>query len=629
MVSHKNKFAGRLSFFKAAWMKVTNNPTVLSWIEGYKIPFHRLPPSTDSTQSRELSCDEKTALLAATKELLSLGAISICTSIPTQFISPIFLTDKSNGKKRFILNLKKLNTYVHTSHFKMEDYRTALRLVAPGTFMTTIDMKEAYLTIPVHQTHRKYLRFVLDGNLYEFTSVPFGLSSAPLCFTKLMKPIVSNLRQRGILCVNYLDDFLVLGESFQQCLNNTRTVMSTLESLGFVVNTEKSCLHPSTSQRFLGFIYNTNEMTLALTDTKKAIIKKWATHFRSKPRCKIREFAKFIGILVSACPAVKYGWLYTKSLEREKLLALARNEHNYDAPIVIPPSIQQDLLWWEQKILNSYNNIRNDEFEIEIFTDASLTGWGACCGTESTHGFWRDSEKESHINFLELCAVFHGLRCFANNLSNCDILLRCDNTTAISYINRMGSVKYPILFRLAKDIWQWCEHRNIWIFASYVSSADNYVADKESRQTHSEVEWELSQKAFDTIVDEFGHPDVDLFASYANTKCNAYVSWRRDPGSFAVDAFTLNWQKISFYAFPPFSLILRTLQKILRDKAEGIVVVPHWPSQPWYPLFSKLTVGRVLYFGPSRNLLLSPSSEIHPLAHQLTLVVTKLSGTRS
>lgn len=238
----------------------------------------------------------------------------------------IFLADKPNGKKRFILNLKKLNKFILAPHFKMEDYRTALKLITPGAHMTTVDLKDAYITIPIDVNDRKFLRFVYNNNLYEFTCVPFGLASAPFCFTKLMKPIVSNLRQQGVLCVNYLDDFLIIGDTAEKCSANTKKLTGLLERLGFIINWEKSILTPNTKQKFLGFIFDSNEMEISLPTEKRQCIKYWAVQLRNKTSCKIRDLAKFLGILVSACPAVKYGWAYTKSLEREKFLALARNE---------------------------------------------------------------------------------------------------------------------------------------------------------------------------------------------------------------------------------------------------------------------------------------------------------------
>ncbi|KAJ8909801.1 hypothetical protein NQ315_015321 [Exocentrus adspersus] len=159
----------------------------------------------------------------------------------------------------------------------------------------------------------------------------------------------------------------------------------------------------------------------------------------------------------TACPAVKYGFLYTKCLEREKFLALRRSHMNFNAKMFLPSHLEADICWWQKAAITGVNDIRKDSFHLEIFTDASLTGWGACCGSERTHGFWQVSQKSKHINLLELQAIFYGVKCYARDLSNCNLLIRCDNITAISYINRMGGIQYPELCSLAKEIWQWCE----------------------------------------------------------------------------------------------------------------------------------------------------------------------------
>lgn len=169
----------------------------------------------------------------------------------------------------------------------------------------------------------------------------------------------------------------------------------------------------------------------------------------------------------------------------------------------------------------------------------------------------------------------------------------------------------------------------IWLFATYIRSEDNKVADQESRALPTETEWELNQSSFEEIIRSCGRPDIDLFASNINKKCNIYISWLPDPNSLTIDAFSVCWKNYNFYAFPPFSLILRTLKKIITDQAEGIVVVPNWCTQPWYPLFCKLLIGLPVVLHPDPNLLLSPSRETHPLAKKITLVAGKLSGKLS
>ena len=117
-------------------------------------------------------------------ELLSKKAIRPCQAVPGQFVSDIFLVPKPDGSSRFILNLKHLNSFVVKEHFKLEDSRSVSKLLEKGMFMASLDLKDAYYTIPIHRTHRKFLRFRYNGCLYEFLCLPFGLSSAPYVLQK-------------------------------------------------------------------------------------------------------------------------------------------------------------------------------------------------------------------------------------------------------------------------------------------------------------------------------------------------------------------------------------------------------------------------------------------------------------
>lgn len=214
-------------------------------------------------------------------------------------------------------------------------------------------------------------------------------------------------------------------------------------------------------------------------------------------------------------------------------------------------------------------------------------------------------------------------------MKNCDILLRIDNTTAISYVNRMGGVQYKHLNSVAQAIWLWCEERNIYIFASYIKSSLNIEADSESRKLNIDTEWELHNDSFIQLTFKLGYPEIDLFASRLNAKCRKYVSWKRDSYTYEVDAFTMKWSPFFFYAFPPFSLILKVLNKIISDKATGIVVVPIWPSQPWYPLFLSLCTCDVVILKPHENLLSSSFRSRHPLRKYLSLAASVLCGRLS
>lgn len=132
------------------------------------------------------------------------------------------------------------------------------------------------------------------------------------------------------------------------------------------------------------------------------------------------------------------------------------------------------------------------------------------------------------------------------------------------------------------------EQCNLWVFAFYINTKDNWRADFESRVLQPEAEWSLANYAFVQIKNKPGILEVVLFASRNNYKCPKYVSWLRDPEASSCDAFTLCWIKIHFYLFPPFADILRVLQKIIKDKAEGNLIVSHWSSQAGEPIFFAL-----------------------------------------
>lgn len=355
---------------------------------------------------------------------------------------------------RFILNLKELNSHISPPHFKLEDWRTVIRLMLPDTHMATLDIEDAYLLVPIHVSHRKFLRFQWRGIFYEFAVLPFGLSTAPFIFTKIIRPVTSFLREEGFESIVYLDDFLLLGSSIGSCRDNVQAHINLLSALGFIINYNKSELIPAKRRKYLGFIFDSENQTIAIPAERREKLLKMILDFSSKSSSSIRDFAGMIGSLVSVCPAIRYGLLYTKLFERVKYLALLKSNGLYSAKLSIPLFLQEDFKWWRSVLSNprQANTICTGRFILEIFSDASLTGWGASCGSLRSHGWWSEDDKSLHINALELKAVFFAIKCFASNLENCEILLRIDNTTALSYINRFGSVQHRLLSSIARDI---------------------------------------------------------------------------------------------------------------------------------------------------------------------------------
>lgn len=229
------------------WAKITKDTTILSWIKAYTIPFITTPVQNNCPTMHSKSLSESLDFEKSIKKLLNIGAIRKCIHDNNEFLSHIFLVPKPNGDKRFILNLKNLNKFIKPTHFKMEDYRTASKLITPNCFMASIDLKDAYFLISVAESQRKYLRFQYNNRLYEFNCLPFGLCTAPYVFTKLLKPVMEYLRNQNMLSVIFLDDILCFGQTYDECVTNVNNTITLLKTLGFIINTGKEFFDPKTT----------------------------------------------------------------------------------------------------------------------------------------------------------------------------------------------------------------------------------------------------------------------------------------------------------------------------------------------------------------------------------------------
>lgn len=98
--------------------------------------------------------------------------------------------------------------------------------------------------------------------------------------------------------------------------------------------------------------------------------------------------------------------MYCKRLEKEKFLALRFNDNNFEGKIQIKKSMFDDLKWWKNNILIGSNPVRTQTYALEIFSDASRTGWGCFCNGISAHGTWNEEARNHYTNFLELLAAF-------------------------------------------------------------------------------------------------------------------------------------------------------------------------------------------------------------------------------
>ena len=96
--------------------------------------------------------------------------------------------------------------------------------------------------------------------------MPFGLNIAPKIFTKLIRFVVHCLAQENIWCLPYLDDLLIIAHSREECLMKLEKAIDILQSLGWIINTDKSRLVPQQAFEWLGIHYDLENYKVKNTD---------------------------------------------------------------------------------------------------------------------------------------------------------------------------------------------------------------------------------------------------------------------------------------------------------------------------------------------------------------------------
>lgn len=307
--------AGQVAAHFAAWRALTSDRVLLSDVLGASIECtatpvqHRLPKQTFSEHEYPIVCQE-------VHKLFEKGVITKVSPMPGQILSGIFLRPKKDGSHRLILNLKKFNESVSYYHFKMDSLDTITKLVTKNCFMASIDMKDAYYSIPIRSSDRKFLRLIWEENLYEFTCLPNGLSCAPRIFTKILKPPLSTLHKQGHIAVAHLDDLYLQGQTYEKCAHNVIDTTVLFDKLGLVVHPEKSNFIPTQVLNILGFVINSVTMTIQLTREKATGLQRACTVLLTRSSPSIREVASVIGKIVSSFPGVMHGALYYRHFRK-------------------------------------------------------------------------------------------------------------------------------------------------------------------------------------------------------------------------------------------------------------------------------------------------------------------------
>ncbi|XP_034289304.1 uncharacterized protein LOC117675085 [Pantherophis guttatus] len=618
---------GRLASFASRWEATSSDVWVRRTVRyGLSLEFISTPPD------RFLHCpisrveSSRLRMASAIHHLLEIRAIE---PVPQGqrglgYYSRLFVIRKSSGGWRAILDLKSLNRRIVYRRFKMQSLQTILEGIRVGDLLSSIDLTEAYLHVPILPSHRRFLRFCFANNHYQYRALPFGLSSAPRVFTKLMSVLAAHLRTLPIRMQFYLDDLLIQSTSVQAAHQDLATTLRVLREHGFSVNLAKSLLNPATRIQHLGAVIDSKESRVYLSQDRLSSLRSLVRSVTAGKGSSLASLSKLLGKMVSCIGIVPWAHLHCRHLQWF-LLPYQKRQLGISPRVVrLPPKVLKSLQWWNSDALLRGREFREPQ-HLVLTTDASLHGWGAHLSSSFAQGRWTKSDLTHNINWLELRAIHLALRVFSHEVRNRHVLVRTDNVAAKAHVNRLGGTRSRHLMQEAERLGSWAEAHLRSLRALHISGVANTQADWLSRATVDPGEWALDPALFSEITLLFGTPVVDLFATRINRQVRRFFSRFPEPEVEGVDALHSDWPPGLLYAFPPLPLVAKVIRKMLQEKAELLLIAPHWPRRPWFADLRALSIHHPWRL-PRDRLVLRQGSLLHPDAGWLQLTAWRLSG---
>ena len=482
------------------WYILEGFPIVEGDISGYKC--------NNYNSILEPACKEKMDRIIR-KELKE-GAISIAKSTP-ECIHALGAVPKPNGEIRPITDCsrptgKSVNNFCG-SLFKEFSYKSVdnvVDLLTWGNYMSVVDIKSAYRAVPVKEDHRRYMGFTweLDGKEYTFIDnrMCFGLRLGPQYF-QLISNFVHDvlLYKYGVESVNYLDDFIVVTNSYDSCLQAQKDVLHVLRSLGFYVAYDK-VTSPSTCTVFLGVEIDSVAMELRLPESKICKLNMLLDKYVSSRKITKNDLESLGGLLSHCSHLVRGGRTFCRRLYNLYKEVCKRGVKS----IRISPEVKSDLNWWRVFCVsfNGVSKINNVDYCYPMVSDSSLKGFGVYMGDDWIAGSWseepgiqfnskcdhighapvveRDIVDFRNINVLELWPIVVGLKRWSDVLKNKALTLFTDNTQVMHMLINGSSVN-PICMSWIREIYWVCVFNNIELKPKYINTHNNLVADTLSR----------------------------------------------------------------------------------------------------------------------------------------------------
>jgi len=514
--------------------------------DGVSWPFPNGPPPPrhyTNTWTVNANAGLVAARIAEMEEIDALERLPDGTIV--DYVQPLHAIIKTGKTLRTVLDASRnLNDFMADEPLKYETVEDAIRKMYPGAWLAKLDLKDCFLSWKVSAEFARYLTFKFQDTLYRFSKMVFGLKNAPAACTLLLSVVSFAFSEAGITHVRYLDDFLIIGNSFEQTQAHLSSAINIFNSFGLIISPNKT-EGPVQRLTFLGIVIDTINTTLECTKERRDEVVALAQSFLKRHTVQVRELESLAGKFSFAATCFPHARPFMRSMF--DLIRSSGPQHYY---VTLTAALKLDLQFWITHI-DAWNGTRqwHPKFNIGLSSDSCREGFGfsvhrlksatfvsweelpppssAVVGRFSLDDLLAIQSEHIAVQWPELYSLYAALASAGPLWRDGCLLYFSDNQTNVAAINRMATAS-PVILPLLRAIALLCITFNIQVAALHVAGVKNDFNDWLSRPARhrysfSVTEWDpVSIFLPPPLSDE---SDCPLFVMSSNHARTNAISW--------------------------------------------------------------------------------------------------------
>ena len=424
----------------------------------------------------------------------------------------------------------------HPIPCKMEDLPMTLPSIEPEDLLTKLDDQSGFHQVPINFESRGLVVFKFKGIYFTYTVVPFGVPKSPAAYQRANSQQTAYGRFFGVRSSIYMDDRI--------CMDSQNTIINGvpqncfLTSLlcvagGGFVSLDKSDFEPKTIQEFLGLQIDTSLCEISVPKLKWERFEEFLTNILRDIYVTFKDLEILRGKCVSFILTNPMTKLFIRYMTARLKEALKSPNWSNNLKIKIDKDLREELMEWLKfdhlKMKHCFHRDLNltDTTYIVTFTDASSFALGISILTKPQidHIVYLNEEEQAWpIHLKEALAILNMIRGFKHIFKAKELIHFCDNESVVKSYNGLGSKNEPLTALIIKI------YRELKIINAtltlYWCSTTIQKADGPSRTINYSEEF-IPSFLFEKYCKRFEIvPTVDCMATYANTKCSKFISWK-------------------------------------------------------------------------------------------------------